>query len=187
MPAESNLESLQRYAAECRECQLGEGRQQVVFGEGPADAALFLLGEAPGATEDETGRPFVGRAGLLLNELLVKAGIGRREVFITGSCKCRPPGNRNPNKKELAACKPILLHQLALIRPRIVVCLGLVAVQNLLGSKIRMTDVRGNFFAGDSYLICPTYHPAAVLRGSVKADLLVADFSLVRERLEKRR
>lgn len=185
MPAESNLENLQRYAAECKECQLGEGRQQVVFGEGPADAALFLLGEAPGAIEDETGRPFVGRSGILLTEILSKAGIERRDVFITGSCKCRPPSNRNPNKKELAACKPILLKQLALIRPLIVVCLGLVATQNLLESKVRMEDVRGSFFAGGSYLVCPTYHPAAVLRGTVNADLLVADFSLVRERLEK--
>lgn len=183
----SNLDSLQCYAKECRKCQLGEGRQQVVFGEGPADAALFLLGEAPGATEDETGRPFVGRAGLLLTEILAKAGIERQDLFITGSCKCRPPKNRNPNKKELEACKPILLNQLALIRPRIVVCLGLVAAQNLLGPKIRLSDVRGGCFAGGSYLVCPTYHPAAVLRGTVKAELLAADFRLVRERLEKLR
>jgi len=186
MPAENSLASLQHYATECRECQLCEGRQQVVFGEGPADAALFLLGEAPGATEDETGRPFVGRAGQLLTEILAKAGIERQDVFITGSCKCRPPKNRNPNKKELAACKPILLKQLVLIRPQIVVCLGLVAMQNLLGSKARMMDVRGGCFDGGNYLIFPTYHPAAVLRGTVKADLLAADFRLVRERLEKR-
>ncbi|MBS3885545.1 MAG: uracil-DNA glycosylase [Dethiobacter sp.] len=186
MPAESNLESLRRNVAECRECQLGEGRQQMVFGEGPSDAALFLLGEAPGATEDETGRPFVGRAGELLSEILLKAGIERQAVFITGSCKCRPPKNRNPSKIELAACKPILLAQLALIRPQIVVCLGLVATRNFLGPKSRMTDVRGGCFAAGNYLICPTYHPAAVLRGTVKADLLVADLRLVRERLEKR-
>jgi len=186
MPAESSLAGLERHAAECRECQLWEGRQQVVFGEGPADAALFLLGEAPGATEDETGRPFVGRTGLLLTEILSEAGIERRDVFITGSCKCRPPKNRNPHKKELAACKPILFSQLALIRPQIVVCLGLVATQNFLGPTVRMVDVRGRCFAGGNFLVCPTYHPAAVLRGTVKADLLVADFRLVRERLEKR-
>lgn len=187
MPAVSNLQKLQDMATDCRMCGLGEGRQKVVFGEGPADAELFLLGEAPGAKEDETGRPFMGRAGQLLTELLAKAGLERRDAYITGSCKCRPPKNRNPNKKELAACKPILLNQLELIRPRIVVCLGLVAVQNLLGPQIRMGDVHGRCFAAGNYLVCPTYHPAAVLRGTVTGDLLVADFCFVRERLAEGR
>lgn len=183
----NNVGELQRFCAQCLACELGEGRQNTVFGEGPADAALFLLGEAPGAKEDETGRPFVGRAGELLTELLAKAGIDRRDVFITGSCKCRPPKNRNPKKKELNACKPILEKQLALIRPQIVVCMGLVAVHNLLDPKARLADVRGQWFTGPGYLIYPTYHPAAVLRGTVKAELLVDDFANVGQRLREGR
>ena len=105
--------------------------QQLVL-VGDPQAKIFLLGEAPGAKEDELGRPFVGRAGELLTALLAEAGITREEVYITGSCKCRPPKNRNPYKKELAACLPIVKQQLAIIRPQVVVCLGLVAVHNLL-------------------------------------------------------
>lgn len=180
----TNLEHVEELCKQCRSCELGETRQNVVFGEGRPDADIFLLGEAPGAKEDETGRPFVGRAGELLTELLAKAGIDRRDVFITGSCKCRPPKNRNPKKKELTACRPILLGQLAEIRPKIVVCMGLVAVHNILDPKARMLDVRGRWFEGEGYHIYPTYHPAAVLRGTVKAELLVEDFAKVRAKLE---
>ncbi|NLM22959.1 MAG: uracil-DNA glycosylase, partial [Firmicutes bacterium] len=104
-------------------------RQSVVFGEGNPAAKIFLLGEAPGAQEDACGRPFVGRAGKVLDQLLSAAGLTRQDVFITGSVKCRPPKNRNPYRSELAACRPWLEKQLALIKPQVVVCLGLVAVQ----------------------------------------------------------
>lgn len=176
------LAELQELCSACKNCALGETRLHVVFGEGNPNADIVLLGEAPGAREDETGRPFVGRAGELLTELLAQAGIDRRDVFITGSCKCRPPKNRNPHKKELTACRPWLLEQLRLIRPKIVVCMGLVAVHNILVPTARLADVRGRWFTGPGYEVYPTYHPAAVLRGTVKPEILVEDFRAVRER-----
>ncbi len=173
------LDELKQLCLSCQSCELAGTRQNVVFGEGPPDAKIFFLGEAPGAKEDETGRPFVGRAGDLLTELMARAGIDRQNVFITGSCKCRPPKNRNPRKSELKACFPYLERQLAIIKPKVVICSGLVAVQNILDSKARMADVRGRWVDLPHYRILPTYHPAAVLRGTVKAELLVEDFQRV--------
>ncbi|NLN06363.1 MAG: uracil-DNA glycosylase [Firmicutes bacterium] len=181
-------ESLQQLLAACRDCRrcsLGEARNRLVFGEGNPEAKIFFLGEAPGAREDETGRPFVGRAGELLTEILREAGLRREDVYITGSCKCRPPKNRNPLQKELAACRAILAEQLRIIQPLVVVCMGLVAVHNLLMPKVRLADVQGRWFDGPGYKIYPTYHPAAVVRGTVKADVLVNDFCRVREYVEK--
>ncbi|MGI6658203.1 MAG: uracil-DNA glycosylase [Dethiobacteraceae bacterium] len=178
------LQELSALTESCQACALGKDRSKLVFGEGDPQAKIFLLGEAPGAKEDELGRPFVGRAGELLTALLAEAGITREEVYITGSCKCRPPKNRNPYKKELAACLPIVKQQLAIIRPQVVVCLGLVAVHNLLDPKARLADVRGQWFDGPGYRLYPTYHPAAVLRGTVQAALLVEDFRRVRAGLQ---
>jgi uracil-DNA glycosylase len=175
----TSLDGLHAACQDCQNCELGQTRQKLVFGEGPPDAEIFLLGEAPGAREDETGRPFVGRAGELLTELLAAGGLDRSRVFITGSCKCRPPKNRNPRSRELSACRPILIKQLELIRPKVVICLGLVAVHNLLDPKARLADVRGRWFEGPGYLLYPTYHPAAVLRGTVKGSLLAEDFAAV--------
>ncbi|MCR3922341.1 MAG: uracil-DNA glycosylase [Firmicutes bacterium] len=180
----TSLQMLLEESEHCQACSLGKDRQNLVFGEGDPNAKIFLLAEAPGAKEDETGRPFVGRAGELLTELLAKAGIKRQEVYITGSCKCRPPKNRNPYKRELHACLPILQQQLAFIQPQVVICTGLVAVHNILDPKARLADVRGHWFVGPGYQIYPTYHPAAVLRGTVKADVLVEDFKRVRESLK---
>lgn len=173
------LDELKKSCQSCQSCDLGKTRQHVVFGEGASDAEIFFLGEAPGAREDETGRPFVGRAGDLLTDLLAKAGIDRQRVYITGSCKCRPPKNRNPRKPELNACRPYLQRQLAIIKPKVVICSGLVAVHNILDPKARMLDVRGHWFDSPDYRILPTYHPAAVLRGTVKAEFLVEDFQQV--------
>lgn len=179
-----SLDELREFSAACQNCALGATRRQIVFGEGNPSAEIFLLGEAPGAKEDETGRPFIGRAGEVLTELLAQAGIDRTDVFITGSCKCRPPKNRNPHKKELAACLPIVQKQIAFIRPKVVVCLGLIAVHNILDPKARLADVRGKWFANAGYRVYPTYHPAAVLRGTVKAEILIEDFRCVRAYLD---
>lgn len=185
MSDKTDLQALYKECSNCQNCALGATRKNLVFGEGKADAEIFLLGEAPGATEDETGRPFVGRAGELLTEMLSQAGINRQDVYITGSCKCRPPKNRNPHRKELAACRPILLRQLEIVRPRVVVCMGLVAIHNLLDTKARLADVRGHWFDGPGYKIYPTYHPAAVLRGTVKAEVMVEDFRRVLAAVQK--
>jgi uracil-DNA glycosylase len=172
----NNLSRLKENCLACSNCGLASTRKNVVFGEGNNQAEIFILGEAPGAREDESGRPFVGRAGDLLTKLMSEGGIAREDVFITGSAKCRPPGNRNPRRSELAACRPYLERQLELIRPKVVVALGLVAVQNILDPKARMADVRGHWFDGPFYRIYPTYHPAAVLRGTVKQNVLIEDF-----------
>ncbi len=183
----NDLKTLKDACLCCRNCSLADTRQNVVFGEGDSKADIFILAEAPGAREDESGRPFVGRAGDLLTELLREAGIERKDVFITGSAKCRPPKNRNPRRSELTACRPYLERQLALIRPKVVVALGLVAVHNILDSKARLADVRENWFDAPAYKIYPTYHPAAVLRGTVKRDLLLGDFHAVADFSRKKK
>ena len=183
MDNRATFASVKEACWQCKNCGLGETRIKAVFGEGPPNAEIFLLGEAPGAREDETGRPFVGRAGDLLTATLAEAGIDRSDVFITGSCKCRPPKNRNPLRGEVKACRPLLLQQFELIKPKIVVCMGLVAVHNILDPKAKIADVRGVWFDGPSYKIYVTYHPAAVLRGTVKRELLVEDFRKVKNAL----
>jgi uracil-DNA glycosylase len=174
-----DLESLREMCECCQQCDLGASRQKVVFGEGNPEASLFFLGEAPGAREDESGRPFVGRAGELLDNMLAEAGLSRNDVYITGSCKCRPPKNRNPKRGELQSCRPWLQKQLELIKPEVVVCLGLVATQNMLGHGVKMAKVHGHWFEQSHFLIYPTYHPAAVLRNSVKPEVLLADLQAV--------
>ncbi len=172
----TSLDELEELCHSCKRCALAASRRSVVFGGGSEKAEIFFLGEAPGAKEDERGRPFVGRAGDLLDSLFAEAGFKRSEVFMTGSVKCRPPGNRNPHHKELEACRIYLDRQLELIAPRVVVCLGLVAVNNLLGPAPRLADLRGRWVAGPDFWILPTYHPAAALRGSVKPGRIIEDF-----------
>jgi len=176
-----NLEELRDACHNCNECGLAAIRQNVVFGEGSLRAKIFILGEAPGAREDESGQPFVGRAGEVLNQILADSGLDRGDLFITGSLKCRPPRNRNPHRTELSACRPILDRQLALIEPRVIVCMGLVAVQNILNPRAKMGEVRGRWFDYLHYKVYPTYHPAAVLRSTVSAGLLVEDFEAVKK------
>ncbi len=172
----AGLGELEELCRNCKRCALAVSRRSVVFGGGSEEAEIFLLGEAPGAKEDEKGRPFVGRSGNLLDSLLAEADLKRCQIFMTGSVKCRPPGNRNPYQKELRACRVYLDRQLELVNPRVVVCLGLVAVKNLLGPKLNLTDLRGRWFAGPGFWIMPTYHPAAALRGSVKPGQIIEDF-----------
>ena len=161
----------------------GKRKKKLVFGR--AIPVPYIYWVKPRAKEDETGRS-CGPGRRLLTELLALAGIDRQDVYITGSCKCRPPKNRNPYRKELAACRPLLERQIEIIKPRVVVCMGLVAVHNLLDRRARLADVRGRWFDGPSYKIYPTYHPAAVLRGTVKAHVMVTDFRRVAEAVQAR-
>ncbi len=174
----NNLAELEMLCRRCALCPLAGTRQNVVFGQGSGETGIFMLGEAPGAKEDQLGQPFVGRAGDVLNLALGRAGLDRDQVFITGSVKCRPPRNRNPHRDEIAACRAYLDRQLKLLASRVVVCMGLVAVQNLLSIKPRLADIRGKLFDGPSCRLLPTYHPAAVLRGSAPMEALVEDFRL---------
>jgi len=141
-------------------------RINAVPGEGPEDAKIMLIGEAPGKKEDETGRPFIGRAGALLGRALNEASLSREEVFITNVVKCRPPDNRKPKAKEIKACRTYLLEQIDIVRPSIIVTLGLTALQSFKDTK-RMQESSFEWVYRDKKIkIFPTYHPAAALRGS---------------------
>ena len=162
----------------CTACGLALTRTTVVYGEGNPLASLMLVGEGPGADEDQQGRPFVGQAGRLLDEVLAELGLDRRAVYITNVVKCRPPHNRDPQPEEALACKPFLDAQLQRIRPRVVVCLGNVAARLLLGVADRITAIRGQPRRVDGRLVVPTVHPAYVLRNLRERGLLVADLGL---------
>ncbi len=158
--------SLDRTAAAvrvCTRCPLHAARTHAVPGEGPAQASILLLGEAPGRDEDASGRPFVGRAGKILDRSLEAAGINRATVFVTNVIKCRPPRNRRPKAKELVACRPYLLAQLDAVRPKVVVTLGATALHGLLGPGHELKAARRRLLTFGGAQVIATYHPAAVL------------------------
>lgn len=162
------LPELAREVAACTRCALHSTRTQTVFSRGNAQAALCFVGEAPGAEEDEQGLPFVGRAGQLLDRMIVAMGISpERDVYVCNILKCRPPGNRRPEPEETATCIPYLHEQLALVHPRVIVALGNTAVAALLDTKLGITKLRGvwKLYRGRT-LLMPTYHPSYLLRPS---------------------
>ncbi|MFO7652830.1 MAG: uracil-DNA glycosylase [Candidatus Krumholzibacteriia bacterium] len=160
------LAALAAEVVPCVGCKLHGSRTRTVFGTGNPDADLVLVGEAPGRDEDLSGEPFVGRAGQLLEEILRAIGFARDDVFICNVLKCRPPGNRDPEPDEVTACEPFLRRQLQIIEPRLVLCLGRVAAQSLLGTRAPLAKLRESvhFYAGIPVLA--TYHPAALLRNA---------------------
>jgi len=160
----SSLESLAEMVKGCRKCPLCEGRTHAVPGEGHPKARLIFIGEGPGAVEDETGRPFVGPAGELLNGILAAIEIPRDSVYIANIVKCRPPQNRKPLPDEVAACLPYLHRQLALLQPKVIVALGGTAAEGLLGVKKSLGELRGKVHRLDGIPLVVTYHPAALLR-----------------------
>jgi DNA polymerase len=158
------LEALRASAATCTRCKLCQGRTHVVFGEGNPNADLVFVGEGPGADEDAQGRPFVGRAGKLLDKMIVEVGLQREDVFICNVVKCRPPDNRDPELDEMDACEPFLKGQIALIQPKVIVTLGRFATHRLTGLDTPITKMCGlPYLYGETTLI-PLLHPAAVLR-----------------------
>src|SRR5256885_7140758 len=157
------LEEVAAKARECTLCRLHRNRTRAVPGEGPVDADLFLIGEAPGRQEDAAGRPFVGSAGKVLNKALTAARIPRKDVFITNLVKCRPPANRAPKADEMEACRPYLESQIQAVRPRVLVTLGSTALRSLQGPGARLSEARGRDLAFDGIPVRATYHPAAVL------------------------
>ncbi len=160
----ATLEALVPAIDACRKCTLGHSRQCSVPGEGSPQAGLVVVGEAPGATEDETGRPFVGRAGKLLDDILKAIGLGREDVFICNVLKCRPPENRDPEPLEVAACSPYLHRQLELIGPRVILAMGRPAAHALLGVNASLGELRGKLHHYRGIPLIVTYHPAALLR-----------------------
>jgi uracil-DNA glycosylase family 4 len=159
-----NLVELNKLICECQKCPLGKTRNKFVFGVGNSNADVMLIGEAPGADEDAQGEPFVGRAGKLLNDILKAINFEREEVYIANIIKCRPPGNRNPLPEEMDKCIPYLYKQIDLIRPKVILCLGLVAASALLKTRQALGRLRGSIFEFGNIKVMVTYHPAALLR-----------------------
>jgi DNA polymerase len=150
---------------DCTRCKLhAQGRKQIVFGVGNPAADLMFVGEGPGADEDEQGEPFVGRAGQLLNKMIEAMGLSREQVYIANVVKCRPPGNRTPERDECDTCSPFLFRQIDVIRPRAIVALGAVAAKNLLGVNDTMSNLRGHWYDYRGTQLRVTYHPAFLLR-----------------------
>ena len=161
-----DLEALRINVANCTACALHQGRTQTVFGAGDHNAQWMIIGEAPGAEEDRQGEPFVGRAGQLLNAMLLAIGLQREEVYIANVVKCRPPGNRDPAPEEAAACEPYLKRQIALIKPKVILVVGRVAAHNLLKTDAALGTLRGKHwsYADTGIPVIVTYHPAYLLR-----------------------
>ena len=189
--AEKQLAALRaRYEAEAPHKAFDTTFNQIVFGEGDAAARLCFVGEAPGEDEDRTGRPFVGRAGQLLEKMIIAMGLTRADVYICNVLKTRPPGNRTPTQDEVAACKPFLLEQLAIVRPEVVVGLGLSATHALLETVDAMSRLRGRWWSirdaeGSEIPFMPTYHPAFLLRSYTDENRakVWADLKMVMEKL----
>ena len=168
----------------CHRCPLEKGRKNLVFGEGNPHADLVFVGEAPGADEDEQGRPFVGRAGQLLTKIIVAMGLKREDVYICNILKCRPPGNRNPQPDEIAACEPYLVRQLQAISPKFICALGSFAARTLLKTESPITTLRGRFHDYHGIRLMPTYHPAYLLRNPDAKKLVWQDVQMIMKELE---
>jgi uracil-DNA glycosylase len=149
---------------ECTRCRLHKGRTNLVFGVGNVNAEIMFIGEGPGADEDAQGEPFVGRAGQLLNNMISAMGLKREEVYIANVVKCRPPGNRTPEKDECDTCSPFLMRQIEVINPKVIVALGAVAAKNLLAMNDSMANLRGRWYDFKNSKLLVTYHPAYLLR-----------------------
>ena len=175
-------------AADCTKCRLAEGRTQVVFGVGNADADVMFIGEAPGFHEDKQGEPFVGAAGQLLTRMLDEIlSVARHDVYIANVIKCRPPGNRDPQEDEIESCTPWLVEQVSLIQPRVIVTLGNFATKFVLQTAQGITRMRGRAYPWHGRTVVPTFHPAAILRGGGESSRQFLDFrddfELIRETL----
>ncbi len=159
------LKIIRQDLGDCTRCRLHkQGRKQIVFGVGDARAQLMFIGEAPGADEDRQGEPFVGRAGQLLNNMIKAMGIRREDVYIANIIKCRPPGNRTPERDECETCSPFLMRQIAAIQPKVIVALGAVAAKTLLAISAPMSELRGHWYEFRGTKLAVTYHPAFLLR-----------------------
>lgn len=158
------LKAIREDIGDCTRCRLHKGRKNIVFGVGNVNADIMFIGEGPGADEDEQGEPFVGRAGQLLNLMIAAMGLKRQDVYIANVVKCRPPGNRTPERDECDTCGPFLLRQIEVIRPKVIVALGAVAAKYLLGINDSMTNLRGHWYDFKGAKLVVTYHPAYLLR-----------------------
>jgi len=170
--------------ADCQLCALGKTRKNLVFGDGNPQAKIVFVGEAPGADEDEQGKPFVGRAGQLLTKIIEAMGLSRRDVYICNILKCRPPQNRNPLPGEIAACEPFLKQQLKIISPQIICALGTFAAKTLLKTEAPISVLRGRFHYYEGIKLMPTYHPAYLLRNPAAKKTVWEDVQLIMKELQ---
>ena len=175
----NNWEELEEVVKQCRKCRLCEIRKNVVFGVGNREADIMFIGEGPGADEDTQGEPFVGKAGKLMNMAFDMLGIKREEVYIANIVKCRPPNNRNPQDDEAENCLDYLRNQVILVKPKIIVLLGSVALKNILGKEYGITASRGKWVERKGILYMPTWHPAALLRDENKKIDFIKDLKQV--------
>lgn len=175
-------EELENSIKDCNKCKLCKTRQNIVFGSGNKNAKLMFIGEGPGADEDMQGEPFVGKAGKLMNMAFEAIGLNREDVYIANIVKCRPPSNRNPEEDEALACLNYLRNQVMLVKPKIIVLLGSVALKNVLGKEYGITSSRGKWIEKKEILYMPTWHPAALLRDETKKIDFIKDLKQVLEK-----
>jgi uracil-DNA glycosylase len=182
-----SLDSIRADLKDCRRCKLWPGRKNIVFGSGNPHAELMFVGEAPGADEDEQGLPFVGRAGQLLTKIIESMDVRREDVFICNILKCRPPGNRNPEIDEIAACEQFLFRQLAAIKPKIICAVGAYGAQTLLRTTEPIGRLRGRLLDYRGAKLVATYHPAYLLRNPIEKRKVWEDMVVIRKYLESLR
>lgn len=162
----------------CTKCDLHKSKTKYVPGEGSPTPDIVFIGEGPGETEDRFGRPFIGKAGQLLDKIIERMGYHRESVFIGNIVKCRPPGNRDPLKEEVNACLPYLKRQIAILRPKVIVCLGKVAMNNLLDADYSITRSRGKLFEFEGIPVIPTFHPSYVLHQRTREKISKAKWDI---------
>ena len=181
----NSWEELEKSCKNCNKCKLYQGRTNVVIGEGNKNANIMLIGEGPGADEDEQGIPFVGKAGKLMNMAFAGLGIKREELYIANIVKCRPPNNRDPEKDEADACKEYLTSQIKMVNPKVIVLLGRIALNNILGEEYSITRDRGTWIEKDGIKFMPTFHPAALFRDENKKIAFWRDLKEVKQIADK--
>jgi len=182
---EEQLTKVFQEMANCHLCSLGKIRHNLVFGDGNSHAQIVFVGEAPGADEDEQGLPFVGRAGQLLTDIIVKGmKLARKDVYICNILKCRPPGNRNPLPDEISRCEPFLKKQLQIISPKIICALGTFAAHTLLKTDIPISSLRGRFHSYEGIKLMPTYHPAYLLRNQSAKKPVWEDVQMIMKEIQ---
>lgn len=173
------MEEVKNAIKDCNKCKLCAKRKNIVFGVGNENADIMFIGEGPGADEDAQGIPFVGKAGQLMNKAFDVVGIEREEVYIANIVKCRPPNNRDPEQDEILGCINYLRNQVMIVKPKIIVLLGRISLQNILGKEYKITASRGKWFEKKGIFYMPTWHPAALLRDETKKIDFIKDLEEV--------
>jgi len=179
------LQELENHCQKCQKCDLAKTRRNLVFGQGNPNSKIMFIGEGPGRVEDETGLPFVGKAGQLLDKMLLSINLSRKDVYICNIVKCRPPQNRDPRPDEIENCLNYLRMQLILIKPKIVVCLGRIAATTIMDKNFKITKQHGEVFENKGYKFVATYHPAALLRFPEKKKDAYQDLLVIKKLYEE--